>query len=175
MDCGWKRYLAIGERRIRCSRRRPGKRCDLQYRWILRIRVHHCLGVDEGKRGRTLTKPPRAPPQSANEGAPQEFAQSSPPSRPSDIVLTEIAKLQNDGDYTKRDLGEMRTDMRDMRDRMSKLEVRVDHLPSKEFIVTVVMISLTLVGGLLTVAPKLQSWAGTAPNTTSAPPATVAH
>jgi hypothetical protein len=81
--------------------------------------------------------------------------------RASDIVLTEIAKLQNDGDYTKRDLGEMRTDMRDLRDRMSRLEVRVDHLPTKGFIVTAVIISLTVAGGLLTIAPKLQSFAGT--------------
>ena len=83
--------------------------------------------------------------------------------RASDIVLTEIAKLQNDGEYTRRDLGELRTDMRDLRDRMSKLEVRVDHLPSKGFIVGVVMIALTLIGGLLTVAPKLQTWAGISP------------
>ena len=81
--------------------------------------------------------------------------------RSSDILLVELAKLQSDGEYIKRDLGEVRTDMRDLRDRMSRLEVRVDHLPSKGFIVGVVMIALTLIGGLLTVAPKLQSWAGT--------------
>jgi hypothetical protein len=60
--------------------------------------------------------------------------------------------------------------MRDLRERMAKLEVRVDHLPSKEFIIKVVLISLTLMGGLLTIAPKLQSWAGTSPSSTSAPP-----
>lgn len=89
--------------------------------------------------------------------------------RASDIVLTEIAKLQSDGEYTRRDLGETRTDMRDLRDRMAKLEVRVDHLPSKEFIIKVVLVSLTLMGGLLTIAPKLQSWAGTSPASTSVP------
>jgi len=79
-----------------------------------------------------------------------------PPSRPSDIVLVEIAKLQTDGEYIKRDLGETRLDMRDLRDRMTRLEVRVDHLPSKGFIVTVVTISVTILGAIVTAAPKLQ-------------------
>jgi hypothetical protein len=79
-----------------------------------------------------------------------------------DVLHTELAKIQVDGDYTKSFLSELKVDMRDMRDRMAKLEVRVDHLPSKGFIVGVVMLALTLIGGLLTVAPKLQMWAGTA-------------
>ncbi len=83
-----------------------------------------------------------------------------PPARHSDILLTEVAKLQNDGEYTKRDLGEMRTDMRDVRDRLSRLEERVAHLPGKGFIVLVVTTSLFIVGGLLTIAPKLQSMIG---------------
>jgi hypothetical protein len=80
--------------------------------------------------------------------------------RTSDIVLTEIAKLQNDGEYTKRDLGEMRTDMRDVRDRLTRLEERVGHLPRKGFIIVVVTTSLLIVGGLLTIAPRLQGLVG---------------
>jgi hypothetical protein len=94
--------------------------------------------------------------------------------RASDIVLTEIAKLQNDGEYTKRDLSEMRTDIRNLRDRMTTLEERVLHLPSKEFIVVVVTTALLIVGGIMTIAPKLWSWAGTstaAPVAASASPA----
>ena len=83
------------------------------------------------------------------------------PDRSSDILLVELAKLQSDGEYIKRDLGEVRTDMRDLRDRMSKLEVKVDHLPSKGFIVVVVTTFLLIAGGLMTIAPKLWSWAGT--------------
>jgi hypothetical protein len=97
---------------------------------------------------------------------PSDPGVSQPPrdqSRGYDIVLIEVAKLQADGDYTKRDLGELRTDMRDVRDRMSKIEVRVDHLPSKGFIVLVVTMALTVIGGLLTIAPKLQNLAGTTP------------
>jgi hypothetical protein len=81
-------------------------------------------------------------------------------SRASEIVLIEIAKIQNDGEHTKRDLGELRNDMRDLRDRMSRLEVRVGHLPSKGFIVGAVVLSLIIVGGVVTIAPKLQSWTG---------------
>jgi hypothetical protein len=84
-------------------------------------------------------------------------------SRSADVVLIEIAKLQSDGEYLKRDLSETRADMRDIRDRMTRLEVRVDHLPTKGFIVAAVIASLTIIGGLVTIAPKLQSLAGTAP------------
>jgi chromosome segregation ATPase len=84
-------------------------------------------------------------------------------------LRTDVRDLQTAGEYTKRELVELRTDVRDLRmnvrdlgDRMSKLEVRVDHLPSKGFIVVVVTIALTIIGGLLSVAPKLQSWTGAA-------------
>lgn len=82
--------------------------------------------------------------------------------RTSDIVLVEIAKLQSDREHDRSDLNELRSDMREMRDRMARLEVRVDHLPSKGFIVGVVVTALVIGGGLLTVAPKLQTWAGAA-------------
>ena len=59
------------------------------------------------------------------------------------------------------DVRELHADMRDVRDRMTKLEVRVEHLPSKGFIVLVVTTSLLIAGGLVTIAPKLSSWAGT--------------
>ena len=78
-----------------------------------------------------------------------------------DVLHTELAKIQVDGDYTKAHLAELKSDMRDMRDRMSKLEVKVDHLPSKGFIVVVVTTFLVIAGGLMTIAPKLWSWAGT--------------
>jgi hypothetical protein len=97
------------------------------------------------------------------------------PNRASDILLTEVAKLQSDGEYARRDLTELRTDMRDLRDRMARLEVKVEHLPTKEFIVSVVVGALAIGAGLATIAPKLQSWFGTAPAaipvTPSTPPA----
>jgi hypothetical protein len=164
---------------------------------------------------RAPSRPPPEPVSADVDSTADDLRPSADAFRASDIVLTEIAKLRNDGEYTKRDLGEMRTDVRDLRDRMSnlfadafrasdvlwaeiaklqiaiailqtageytkrelvelrtdvrdlrdrlsKLEVRVDHLPSKSFIVVVVTIALTIIGGLLSVALKLQSWVGAA-------------
>lgn len=45
--------------------------------------------------------------------------------RSADIALIEIAKLQNDGEHIKSLLTEIRTDMRDVRDRTIKLEEAV--------------------------------------------------
>jgi hypothetical protein len=87
-----------------------------------------------------------------------------PPTRSSDILLTEIAKLQSDGEHLRRDLTETRADMKDIRDRMARLEVRVDHLPSKGFIVAVVTSALLIVSAIATIAPRLWgSAAGTTP------------
>jgi hypothetical protein len=86
-----------------------------------------------------------------------------------DVTLMEIAKLQSGGEYLKRDLSEMRTDMRDVRDRMARLEVRVDHLPTKGFIVAAVIASLTITGVFLAIAPKLQSFVATLPHISLAP------
>lgn len=87
-----------------------------------------------------------------------------PPPRHGDILLTEVAKLQTDGEYVKRDIGELRSDMRDVRDRLSRLEERVGHLPSKGFIVAVVTTALVILGGIITIAPKLQSWVSISSN-----------
>jgi hypothetical protein len=80
-----------------------------------------------------------------------------PPSRPADIVLVEIAKIQSDGEYLKRDMGEVRSHILDLRDRVTKLEVKVDHLPSKGFIVVVVTTILVIVNGVALLAPKIIS------------------
>lgn len=94
---------------------------------------------------------------------------SGPPPRDlypvSDIrfVITEVTKLQVEHVHVKAAVSETSSDMKDVRDRLARLEERVTHLPSKGFIALVVTTSLVIAGGLLTVAPKLQSWAGTSP------------
>jgi hypothetical protein len=45
-----------------------------------------------------------------------------------------LARLENDIEYVKRDVGELRTDMRDVRDRVMKIETDIDHLPTKAFV-----------------------------------------
>lgn len=89
---------------------------------------------------------------------PPEQGQSQPPqSRSTDVMLTEIAKIQSDGEYLKRDLSETRSDIKDLRDRMARLEVRVDHLPTKGFIITIVTVSMTVLVGIVTLIPKIQA------------------
>lgn len=60
---------------------------------------------------------PRTP-----EGPPTEFAETLPPRDPRgpEIVLVEIAKIQSDGQYLRRDVNEMRSDVKEARDRLAK-------------------------------------------------------
>lgn len=94
----------------------------------------------------------------------RETESPEPPSGPppperarlSDVAMVEIAKLQNDGDHIKVAVKELRGDSREMRDRLTTLEAEVRHLPSKGFIITVVVVALTISGGFLTLLPKVQ-------------------
>ena len=88
--------------------------------------------------------------------SPEPPGQASP-ARSLEAVLVEIAKLQSASEYTNRDVSELRTDVRDVRDRLTRLEERVAHLPGKGFIIVVVTTALVIMGGLITIAPKLQS------------------
>ena len=88
--------------------------------------------------------------------SPEPPGQASP-ARSLDNVLVEIAKLQSASEYTNRDVSELRTDVRDVRDRLTRLEERVAHLPGKGFIIVVVTTALVIMGGLITIAPKLQA------------------
>jgi hypothetical protein len=78
------------------------------------------------------------------------------------FVMVEVARLQTQQEHFQQDLRETRTDVKDSRDRLARLEERVSHLPGKGFIVAVVTSSLLIIVGLLTIAPKLQLAAGTA-------------
>jgi hypothetical protein len=77
--------------------------------------------------------------------------------RSADILLTEVAKLQADGEHIKAYLAEYKADIKDLRERMPRLEERVAHLPSKGFIIVVITTALVILGGFLTVMPKLQA------------------
>ncbi|WP_295846497.1 hypothetical protein [Tardiphaga sp.] len=93
---------------------------------------------------------------------PPEPCSAQPRSRSPDLTLAEIVKLQSDAEYIKRDVSELRTDFRDVRDRLARLEERVLHLPGKGFIVVVVTTALVIIGGLVTIAPKPQALLQTA-------------
>jgi hypothetical protein len=78
------------------------------------------MGVDDGQfeliclaKERTILSQP------ADPGSGQPLADQF---RSADIALVEIAKLQNDGEHLKSMMSEVRTDMREVRDRIIKLE-----------------------------------------------------
>lgn len=73
------------------------------------------------------------------------------------------------GTYLRRDVNEMRSDVREVRDRLAVLETNVNHLPGKGFIVAAVIATLTIVGGFITIAPKLQALVAPAPVAALAP------
>lgn len=71
-----------------------------------------------------------------------------------------LAKVEASVEHAQRDNSDLRGDMRDVRDRLARLETKVDHLPSKGFIVAVVIGALTVVAALVTFAEKLQGLVG---------------
>ncbi len=66
------------------------------------------------------------------------------------------AKLEASVERIVADVAMMRSDVSNARERLAALEVKVDHLPSKGFIVTVVAASLAIVAGLIGYAEQLQ-------------------
>lgn len=79
-------------------------------------------------------------------------------SRLSDILHVEIGKLQNDGEHNKSLLDEVRVDVKDVRDRLIKLETNVSHLPGKGFTVVVVTSALVIGGAIATALFGLQNY-----------------
>ena len=74
-----------------------------------------------------------------------------------------VAKLEATTDYIKNDVGMLKTDMRDVRDRVARIEEMIKNLPSKGFIITVVSSFLAICIALLSIVPRLQSWVGVLP------------
>lgn len=65
-----------------------------------------------------------------------------------------IERLPTHLERAQIDIAELRSDTRDVRERLIRLEERVSHLPDKGFIVTAVLIGLSVVGGLI----AFQDW-----------------
>ncbi|MEM5541779.1 hypothetical protein WNY61_03420 [Sulfitobacter sp. AS92] len=72
-------------------------------------------------------------------------------------MIERIVKLESAMDHVQRDVTDLRGDMKDVRDRLKGLEVKVDHLPSKGFIVSAVLAALAVIAALLTYQDKLQA------------------
>ena len=82
---------------------------------------------------------------------------------------TRVAKLESDVSHLAADMSDVRATLREMgkdladtRVRVAKLETKVDHLPGKGFIVSVVATGLALLTAALLLQSKLQHFAGLA-------------
>ena len=78
-----------------------------------------------------------------------------------------IARLESDVDYIKRDIGELKTDVRSLRDgfnriegSLARFEERVSHLPGKSFIVTTSVGALTFFTAVVLFADKIREIVG---------------
>lgn len=65
-----------------------------------------------------------------------------------DGMLERVIKLEASTEHLQRDVSDLRGDMKDIRDRLKSVEVKIDHLPSKGFIVSAVVIGFILVAGV---------------------------
>ncbi|WP_299830710.1 hypothetical protein [uncultured Roseobacter sp.] len=68
-----------------------------------------------------------------------------------------VAKLEAAFDYMRGDVSDLKGDMKNVRDRMRAVEVKIDHLPSKGFIVWVVIAALTAIAAMIGYAADIQA------------------
>lgn len=68
-----------------------------------------------------------------------------------------VAKLEAGVEHLGKDVSNLSSDMRDVRDRLRALEVKVEHLPSKGFIVSALLVSLILIAALVTFQSEIQT------------------
>lgn len=73
-----------------------------------------------------------------------------------DPMLERVIKLEATTGQLQTSLTEVKSDTRDIRDRVIRLESDVRHLPSKGFIVTALLLSLGILGGVVTFANQIQ-------------------
>ncbi|EJK83519.1 hypothetical protein PMI03_03174 [Rhizobium sp. AP16] len=68
-----------------------------------------------------------------------------------------VAKLEADVEYMRRDVSELRTDMRDVRDRLTKIE---STMATKGFVFTVYTIIAALLGAIILFQTQIQTIMG---------------
>ncbi|MCQ8782228.1 hypothetical protein [Mangrovibrevibacter kandeliae] len=83
-----------------------------------------------------------------------------------------VAHLEAGVAHLERDVSELRTDMRDVRDRLTRLEEKVSHLPSKGFIVSVVLLALAVIAGMFAFQSQIEALAQRPAAVTTPAPAT---
>jgi hypothetical protein len=79
-----------------------------------------------------------------------------PPEKPEEALI----RLRSDTTHIQADVTELKKDMRDIRDRLARLEVRVEHLPGKGFVVSVVLTGAALLAAISLFQHQLQTLLG---------------
>ncbi len=69
-----------------------------------------------------------------------------------------VAKLEATIEHMHSDLSQVKSDLRDVRDRVPVVEVKIDHLPSKGFIVGCVLTALALGTAIIGYADQIKAF-----------------
>jgi hypothetical protein len=83
----------------------------------------------------------------------------------SDGMEPRIAKLEASVSHLERDVGELRVDMKDVRDRLTKIEATVAGLPTKGFVFSVYGIISALLASIILFQHQIQALLGVLPPT----------
>lgn len=71
-----------------------------------------------------------------------------------------LAVLETHMAHVREDVSALRIGSSDVRERLSALEVRVEHLPSKGFIVSALLLALAVITGLIAFQTQIQALIG---------------
>lgn len=77
-----------------------------------------------------------------------------------DGMEARIARLEASAAHLERDVGEMRVDMKDARERLTRVEVKIDHLPTKGWAFKATLAFLTAVAALIAFQGHIQQIIG---------------
>jgi hypothetical protein len=77
-----------------------------------------------------------------------------------DGIMERVAVLENKVGRIETDISEMRSDVKSIDTRLTRLEVKVDHLPSKGWVDTRLIFLLGALGAIITFQNQIQTWLG---------------
>lgn len=66
-----------------------------------------------------------------------------------------LARLETEVEHMQDGVRELKADMRDVRERVRAVEVKIDHLPGKGFIVTALLLTLAAIAAFIKFAEGL--------------------
>ena len=89
-----------------------------------------------------------------------------PPDLPERVGVLEahVQNIRDDVSILRNDLGGVRNDVSTLKVDVGTMKENIRHLPTKGWAVGALLSTLAVITALVTLAPKLQSWIGTAPS-----------